>query len=166
MTIQTVLAEVGPDLSAWKTAARWCSWLNLAPKRDISGGKVIRHRRKYHTNRVGNAFRMAAQSLVRSQSYLGPGIDTFAPSWGDSERSRPWPASWPAYTIGWLPTGRFGSTVAPWNLSSAASNATSPACSAKPAASACNWCPQPESERSTPQRRGQPNPPGTERENC
>jgi transposase len=71
MTIQTVLAEVGPDLSAWKTAARWCSWLNLAPKRDISGGKVIRHRREYRTNRVGNAFRMAAQSLVRSQSYLG-----------------------------------------------------------------------------------------------
>ena len=71
MTIQTVLAEVGPDLSAWTTAARWCSWLNLAPKRDISGGKVIRHRREYRTNRVGNAFRMAAQSLVRSQSYLG-----------------------------------------------------------------------------------------------
>ena len=71
MTIQTVLAEVGPDLSAWETAARWCSWLNLAPKRDISGGRVIRHRREYRTNRVGNAFRMAAQSLVRSQSYLG-----------------------------------------------------------------------------------------------
>src|SRR5271167_4725154 len=57
--------------SDWTTAARWCSWLNLAPKRDISGGKVIRHRREYRTNRVGNAFRMAAQSLVRSQSYLG-----------------------------------------------------------------------------------------------
>ena len=62
MTIQTVLAEVGPELSAW---------LNLAPKRDISGGRVIRHRREYRTNRAGNAFRMAAESLVRSQSYLG-----------------------------------------------------------------------------------------------
>jgi transposase len=71
MTIQTVLTEVGPDLSAWKTEAQWSSWLNLAPKRDISGGKVIRHRREYRTNRVGNAFRMAAQSLVRSESYLG-----------------------------------------------------------------------------------------------
>jgi len=71
MTIQTVLAEVGPDLSAWKTEGQWSSWLNLAPKRDISGGKVIRHRREYRTNRVGNAFRMAAQSLVRSESYLG-----------------------------------------------------------------------------------------------
>jgi len=71
MTIQTVLAEVGPDLSAWKTEAQWSSWLNLAPKRDISGGRVIRHTREHHTNRVGNAFRMAAQSLVRSESYLG-----------------------------------------------------------------------------------------------
>ena len=71
MTIQTVLAEVGPNLSAWKTEGHWSSWLNLAPKRDVSGGKVIRHVRQHHTNRAGNAFRMAAQSLIRSQSYLG-----------------------------------------------------------------------------------------------
>ena len=71
MTIQTVLAEVGPDLSAWKTERHWASWLNLAPKRDVSGGKVIRHVRIHRTNRVGNAFRMAAQSLLRSNSYLG-----------------------------------------------------------------------------------------------
>ena len=69
MTIQTVLAEVGPDLSAWKTERHWTSWLNLAPKRDVSGGRVIL--RQHHTNRAGNAFRMAAQSPVRSQSYLG-----------------------------------------------------------------------------------------------
>lgn len=71
MTIQTVLAEVGSDLSPWKSEAHWCSWLNLAPKRDISGGRVIRHVREQRTNRVGQAFRMAAPSLVRSQSYLG-----------------------------------------------------------------------------------------------
>jgi hypothetical protein len=71
MTVHTVLAEVGPDLSAWKTESRWSSWLNLAPKRDISGGRVIRHTRQHRTNRVGNAFRMAAQSLIRSESYLG-----------------------------------------------------------------------------------------------
>jgi transposase len=71
MTVQTVLAEVGPDLSPWKTERHWSSWLNLAPKRDISGGRVIRHTREHRTNRVGNAFRMAAQSLIRSDSYLG-----------------------------------------------------------------------------------------------
>jgi transposase len=71
MTIQTVLAEVGPDLSAWKTERHWASWLNLAPKRDVSGGKVIRHVREHRTNRVGNAFRLAAQALFRSETYLG-----------------------------------------------------------------------------------------------
>jgi Transposase IS116/IS110/IS902 family len=35
ITIQTVLAEVGPDLSAWKTEGHWAAWLNLAPKRDV-----------------------------------------------------------------------------------------------------------------------------------
>jgi transposase len=71
MTVQTVLTEVGPDLSAWKTEGHWSSWLNLAPKRDVSGGRVIRHIREHRTNRVGNAFRMAAQSLLRSETYLG-----------------------------------------------------------------------------------------------
>jgi transposase len=71
ITMQTILAEIGPDLSAWKTEQHWTSWLNLAPKRDVSGGRLIRHVRQHHTNRVGNAFRMAAQSLVRSESYLG-----------------------------------------------------------------------------------------------
>lgn len=71
MTVQTVLAEVGSDLSPWKTERHWSSWLNLAPQRDVSGGRVIRHTREHRTNRVGNAFRMAAQSLIRSQSYLG-----------------------------------------------------------------------------------------------
>jgi hypothetical protein len=71
MTVQTVLAEVGADLSAWRSERHWCSWLNLAPRRDVSGGKVIRHLRAHGTNRVGNAFRMAAQALLRSDSYLG-----------------------------------------------------------------------------------------------
>ena len=37
----------------------------------LRGYWVIRHVREHDTNRVGNAFRMAAQSLLRSQSCLG-----------------------------------------------------------------------------------------------
>jgi transposase len=43
----------------------------LAPKRDISGGKVIRHVWVKGRNRVANALRMASESLKASQSYLG-----------------------------------------------------------------------------------------------
>lgn len=88
MTVQTVLAEVGPDLSAWKTERHWTSWLNLAPKRDVSGGRVIRHTREHRTNRVGNAFRMAAQSLIRSDSYLGARYRYFRAKLGAMKASK------------------------------------------------------------------------------
>jgi transposase len=72
MTIQTVLSELGPDLSRhFPSEAHFASWLELAPRRDISGGKVIRQRARKSNNRVANALRMAAESLSRSDSYLG-----------------------------------------------------------------------------------------------
>ena len=49
----------------------FASWLELAPRRDVSGGKVIRQKSRQSKNRVANALRMAAQSLSRSDSYLG-----------------------------------------------------------------------------------------------
>src|SRR6202045_3748654 len=102
MTVQTVLAEVGPDLSAWKTEAHWSSWLNLAPKRDVSGGRVIRHVREHRTNRAGNAFRMAAQALIHAHTViLAQGADIFGPNWEATKPSKPWPVFWPASTIDW-----------------------------------------------------------------
>ena len=71
LTAQTVLAETGCDVNAWKTEQHFASWTLLSPNRDISGGKVIRQRPKAGSNRVGNALRIAAQTLLRSQSYLG-----------------------------------------------------------------------------------------------
>jgi transposase len=71
MTVQTIYSELGPDLSAFPTENHFASWLMLAPKRDVSGGKVIRHVWVKGRNRVANALRMAAESLKNSQSYLG-----------------------------------------------------------------------------------------------
>jgi transposase len=65
-TVQTILAEIGIDLSAWPTDKHFCSWLGLAPHNDISGGKVLRSRTLKTHNRAGQAFRMAAQSVSRS----------------------------------------------------------------------------------------------------
>jgi len=45
--------------------------LSLCPKRDVSGGKVIRHARDKSRNRVAGVLRLAAQTLLRSDSYLG-----------------------------------------------------------------------------------------------
>ncbi|MGQ0602697.1 MAG: IS110 family transposase [Anaerolineales bacterium] len=68
---QTVLAEIGTDMSKWPTVKHFCSWLGLAPHTDITGGKVIKSRTRTVHNRAAQALRLAAQSLHRSQSALG-----------------------------------------------------------------------------------------------
>ena len=71
MTAQTILSEVGPDLTAFPTESHFTAWLGLAPQRDISGGKVIAQRSRRVKNRGANALRMAAETLAHSDSYLG-----------------------------------------------------------------------------------------------
>jgi phage gp36-like protein len=45
--------------------------LELAPRNNITGGKVIKKEKRPSNNRVTTALRNAAESLVRSDSYLG-----------------------------------------------------------------------------------------------
>lgn len=71
MTAQTILSELGADLSAFPTENRFASWLGLTPSKDISGGKVIGRSRRRVQNRVTMALRMAATTLLNSKSYLG-----------------------------------------------------------------------------------------------
>jgi transposase len=71
MTAQTIVAELGTDFSHWRSEAHFASWLGLTPSRDISGGKVVRQEARKVKNPVAAALRMAASSLIRSDSYLG-----------------------------------------------------------------------------------------------
>lgn len=71
LTAQVIFSEIGRDFGAFPDENHFASWLTLAPQRDISGGKVLRHVRPAGRHRVANALRMAAQSLSRSDSYLG-----------------------------------------------------------------------------------------------
>ena len=65
-TVQTIISEIGTDLSAFPSEKHFCSWLGLAPHNDISGGKRLRSRTLPTQNRAGQAFRMAAQSVAKS----------------------------------------------------------------------------------------------------
>ncbi len=67
----TILSEVGTDMSRWKTEHHFTSWLGLAPNTKISGGKEISSRIKKKKQHAGQAFRIAANGLYRSQSPLG-----------------------------------------------------------------------------------------------
>src|SRR6266540_561788 len=71
MTAQTIVAELGTDLSAFPNEDQFASWLGLTPNHDITGGKVIRRGKRKVKNRVAQALRMAATSLKNSHSYLG-----------------------------------------------------------------------------------------------
>jgi transposase len=71
LTTQTLLAEIGPDLSCFASAPAFTSWLGLCPDNRVSGGKVLSVKTRKVKNRAATALRLAAQSLHRSQSYLG-----------------------------------------------------------------------------------------------
>jgi transposase len=71
MTAQTILSEVGLDMSRWKTEAHFASWLGLCPNNSVTGGKVLRRGTRKIVNRAATAFRIAASTLRRSDSYLG-----------------------------------------------------------------------------------------------
>lgn len=71
LSAQTIITEVGTDMSKWRTEKHFTSWLGLCPNNQVTGGKVKRRRTKKTDNRAANALRIAAQSLARSQSALG-----------------------------------------------------------------------------------------------
>jgi transposase len=69
--VQKIITETGVDMDCWPTFKHFTSWLTLAPHNDISGGKVLKSRTLKSKNRAAQAFRMAAQSVSRSDSALG-----------------------------------------------------------------------------------------------
>lgn len=68
---QSVIAETGVDLSAFPSEKHFANWLGLCPTNETSGGKVLNRRTPKVINRAKVAFRQAASSWIRSQSYLG-----------------------------------------------------------------------------------------------
>ena len=71
LTAQTVITEAGADLSAFPNEKQFASWLGLCPTNEQSGGKILNRRTRKVVNRASVAFRNAASTLIRSQSYLG-----------------------------------------------------------------------------------------------
>ncbi len=69
--VLTIISEIGTDMTKWPTVKHFGSWLGLAPRNDISGGKVLRSRTLKNVNRATQAFRQAAQSVARSDTAFG-----------------------------------------------------------------------------------------------
>jgi transposase len=71
LTAQTIISEIGLDMSKWPTVKHFASWLGVAPHNKKSGGKVLNTGTPKTKNRANTALRLAAQSLSRSHSALG-----------------------------------------------------------------------------------------------
>ena len=71
LTAQTVIAEVGFDMSKFQTEGHLVSYLGLSPKNKVSGGKVVGRERQKSTNRAGTLLKLAAGTLLHSDTYLG-----------------------------------------------------------------------------------------------
>ena len=70
-TALKVLSEIGPDMGRWPTEKHFTSWLTLAPKNNISGGRLLSSRTQPSANRAAAIFRMTVMSLGRTQTALG-----------------------------------------------------------------------------------------------
>ena len=68
---QEIVIEVGTDMSKFPNEKHFCSWLGLAPKHEISGGKVLKNKTMKTKNRAGQAFRMAAGAVMRADCMFG-----------------------------------------------------------------------------------------------
>jgi transposase len=67
----TLVSELGSDFSKWPSVKHFTSWLGLCPNFQKTGGKVKSSQTRKGKGRAAQALRLAAWSLMRSQSYLG-----------------------------------------------------------------------------------------------
>jgi hypothetical protein len=70
-TALKLIAEIGTDMDRWPTEKHFTSWLTLAPKNKITGGRLISSRTQPSANRAAGILRIAAMSLGRTQTALG-----------------------------------------------------------------------------------------------
>ena len=70
-TALKVVSEVGTDMTKWRSAKHFASWLGLSPNNRITGGRVMSSKTKASANRAAAALRLAANALHRSDSALG-----------------------------------------------------------------------------------------------
>jgi transposase len=67
----TLVSELGSDFTKWPTVKHFTCWLGLCPNWQKTGGKVKSSRVRRGKNRAALTLRLAAWSLMRSNSYLG-----------------------------------------------------------------------------------------------
>jgi transposase len=71
LTVLTIVSETGVDMSKWRSAKAFTSWLGLNPNNKISGGRGLSSRTRKVVNRVSTALRMGAVGVAETNTWLG-----------------------------------------------------------------------------------------------
>ena len=66
-----LIGEIGLDMTRWRDAKQFASWLGLCPGNKVSGGKRLSGKTKPSNNRAASTLRLAASTLYRSPTALG-----------------------------------------------------------------------------------------------
>ncbi len=71
LSVLMLIGEIGVDMSRWRSARAFCSWLGLCPGTKISGGKVLSRRTRKVKNRAATILRLAAWAAGKTDTWIG-----------------------------------------------------------------------------------------------
>ena len=71
LSVLMLIAEIGTDMSHWRSEKAFASWLGLCPGTKISGGKVLSRRTRHVVNRAATILRLAAMAAGRTETWIG-----------------------------------------------------------------------------------------------
>lgn len=71
LTALEFVAEVGTDMSKWKSAKHFAAWLNLVPNTKITGGKIVSSKMQKKKNKAGQILRQGASCLSANKTPIG-----------------------------------------------------------------------------------------------
>ena len=71
LSVLMIVAEIGVDMSRWRNAKAFSSWLGLCPGSKVSGGKTLSRRTRHVVNRASILLRLAALAAGQTDTWLG-----------------------------------------------------------------------------------------------
>lgn len=71
LSVLMIMAEIGVDMSQWRSAKAFSSWLGLCPGTKISGGKPLSRRTRHVVNRASVLLRLGALAAGKTDTWIG-----------------------------------------------------------------------------------------------
>jgi transposase len=71
LAVLTLLSEIGTNMSKWRHAKAFASWLGLSPNNKVSGQRVLSSRTRQVNNRAATILRLAAVAVGKTDTPLG-----------------------------------------------------------------------------------------------